>query len=673
MKNGKAAPGAGNGPSTSLGRLKEFLLGAARNPLDRRVFRTVSLVAVLAWVGMGADGISSSCYGPERAFLALGEHKCLVIPLAAFVALAVFLISATYSQIIELFARRGVGSGYVVATSYLGAGAGVLSGSALVVDYVLTIAVSIAAATDAFFSFLPIEYQAWKVLTALVVLAVLLYLNLRGLREAVITLTPVFFLFVLTHVGVMLWAFVAGIGDAATVVVESGAQTGTLVREAGMWGMILILMRAFSLGGGTYTGIEAVSNGLAVMREPRAETGKKTMTYMAFSLSFMACGLLLCYLLVDVQHVAGRTLNASLFDQVWGTWTIHGIAVGKGATILALFSEAALLVVATQSGFVGGPQVLSNMAIDYWVPRRFANLSDRLVNQDGLVMMALASGLILILTGGRVDFLVIMYSINVFITFTLSQLAMCRHWIAVRGAEKKWLKGVILNGAGMILTSWILVFTLVIKFGEGGWITIVVTGGLIAACILIKSHYLTVRRHMRHLDELLTNLRVDYSRRRVPRKDVKAPTAVLMVSGYNGLGIHTLFSIMKLFPDRFKNLIFVEVGTIDSARFKNLHAIHELEHGVKEDLEQYVELGHNLGFHAESQYALNVDRLEALETLCATITKEFKDCIFFVGKLVFERETWTSNLLHSQTALSIQKKLLFAGYQVIVMPVRLRA
>ncbi len=661
------------GEALKLRRLKELLLGGAKNPLDRRVFHTASLVAVLAWVGMGADGISSSCYGPEHAYLALGQFRCLAIPLAFFVALAVFVISASYTQIIELFAKRGAGSGYVVATSFLGSGAGVLSGSALVIDYVLTIAVSVAAAADAFFSFLPVDFQHYKLTMALILLIGLLYLNLRGLRESVTTMTPIFLIFVLTHVGAILWGLLANSGRAGTIVIETSAQTGVLVRQVGMWGAVMILMRAFSLGGGTYTGIEAVSDGLAVLREPRAETGRKTMTYMAFSLSFMACGLLLCFLFNDIRQEAGRTLNASLFHQLWDSWEVGGLALGKAAIVLALFSEAALLVVAAQSGFVGGPQVLSNMAIDYWVPRRFANLSDRLVNRDGIVMMAAASGAVLFLTGARIDILIVMYSINVFITFTLSQLAMCRHWIEVRGMEPQWKKRLLTNGTGMILTSWILAFTTVIKFKEGGWITILVTGGMILACILIKGHYQTVKRHLRHLDELLTSLRFDTSRKRANKKNVNAPTGVLLVNGYNGLGLHSLFSILKLFPDRFNNMLFVEVGTIDSSRFKDIHAIRELEKSVKEDLARYVDLGTNLGFYSESFYTLNVDRLEGLEELCAKITKEYKDCVFFVGKLVFERETWTSNLLHSQTALSIQKKLLFSGYQVIVMPIRLRA
>ena len=396
------------------------------------------------------------------------------------------------------------------------------------------------------------------------------------------------------------------------------------------------------------------------------------MTYMAFSLAFTAAGLLFCYLLNDIRPQPGRTLNAVLFHQLWDGWMIHGLGAGKTIIVVSLLAEAALLIVAAQSGFIAGPQVLSSMATDYWVPRRFANLSDRLVNQDGIVLMAAASALTLMLTRGRMDILIVMYSINVFITFTLTQLGMCRHWLEVRATGQRWIKPLLVNGMGLILTGWILVFTVAIKLREGGWATLVVTGGFIGLCFLIKNHYLMVRRHLKKLDDLLTTLQFGTKRRRITRKNATASTAILMVNGYNGLGLHTMFSILKLFPDRFKNFLFVEVGTIDSSRFKGLDALHDLEVSVKSDLEKYVDLAHNLGFYSEFRYAMNVDRLEALEEICGGIAKEFRDAVFFVGKLVFERETWTSNILHSQTSLHIQKRLLFAGHQVIVMPIRLR-
>src|SRR5512142_2049334 len=179
-------------------RAKRFLLGAPRDILDPRVFHHVSLIAFFAWVGLGADGVSSSCYGPEEAFLALGRHTVLAIFVAIATVATVFIISGSYAQIIELFPSGG--GGYIVASKLLGEKAGVVSGSALVIDYVLTITISVASGIDAVFSFLPPAWQAYKFSCTAVVILLLVWINLRGVRESVLALTPIFMAFILTHV-----------------------------------------------------------------------------------------------------------------------------------------------------------------------------------------------------------------------------------------------------------------------------------------------------------------------------------------------------------------------------------------------------------------------------------------------------------------------------------------
>ena len=172
--------------------IKSLLLGKPKDPLDPKVFHQVSLVAFLAWVGLGADGLSSSAYGPEEAYLALGERFFLALPLALLMALTVFVISASYSQIIELFPTGG--GGYLVATKLLGPKLGLVSGSALIVDYMLTITISVASAGDQIFSFLPTSTQGFKLTIEFGLIFFLIYLNLRGTRESVVFLLPIFLL-----------------------------------------------------------------------------------------------------------------------------------------------------------------------------------------------------------------------------------------------------------------------------------------------------------------------------------------------------------------------------------------------------------------------------------------------------------------------------------------------
>jgi amino acid transporter len=158
--------------------LKDVLFGKPKDPLDPKVFHQISLVAFLAWVGLGADGLSSSAYGPEEAYLALGQHQLLALPLAMMMAATVFIISASYAQIIELFPTGG--GGYLVATKLLGEKAGLVSGSALVVDYILTITISVASGADALFSFLPPSVHGLKLFTQIAFILGLIFLNLRG-------------------------------------------------------------------------------------------------------------------------------------------------------------------------------------------------------------------------------------------------------------------------------------------------------------------------------------------------------------------------------------------------------------------------------------------------------------------------------------------------------------
>ena len=181
-----------------LERLRGLILGGRKNLFDPRIHHQLALIAFFAWVGLGSDGLSSSSYGPEEAFLTLGAHTHLALYLTVAMVLTVFLISASYTQIIELFPSGG--GGYLVATKLLGTTPGVISGGALVVDYVLTIATSVASGVDAVFSFLPQDLAPWKLPSAILVVSGLTALNLRGVKESVTALMPIFMTFVLTHI-----------------------------------------------------------------------------------------------------------------------------------------------------------------------------------------------------------------------------------------------------------------------------------------------------------------------------------------------------------------------------------------------------------------------------------------------------------------------------------------
>jgi amino acid transporter len=643
-------------------RVKRILVGPPRSLQDKSIFHRLTLIPFLAWVGLGADGLSSSCYGPDEAFRTLREHTYLAVALAGMTALTVIVIASAYSRIIREFPHGG--GGYVVATKLLGRPAGVVSGCALLVDYVLTIAVSIASAGDALWSFLPQGWLPAKLPTEVAMIAFLTLLNARGVRESVMALMPIFLVFLVTHVLALGGGIVGHLPELGTTVERTREGFSSGLGSLGTMGLILLFLHAYSMGGGTYTGIEAVSNGLPIMREPRVQTAQRTMVYMAASLAVTAGGLLLCYLLWGVAPAEGKTMNAVFFERLTA-----GIPGGAAFVILTLLSEGALLVVAAQAGFIDGPRVLSNMAIDSWMPRRFSALSDRLTTENGIVLMGAASLAVLLQARGDVRHLVVMYSINVFLTFSLSMFGMAKSTIQTRARRAHWKKQTGLFVFGFLLCASVLVITTFEKFAEGGWLTLLVTSTLVGICFLIQRHYRRLGTKLRKLFAELENLPIS-EEVEVPPLDPTQPTAALLVGGYGGLGIHAMLAAWRAFPGHFKNLVFLSVGVLDSGEFKGEGAVDAIRARTRRDLEKYVELAGRLGIAATCRLGVGIDAVDEAVKLCLQVAEEFPQTTYFAGKVIFRRERWYDRILHNETAFAIQKRLQWENKSVVVLPAR---
>ncbi len=639
------------------------IFGPPRDLRDSTIFHKLSLIPLLAWIGLGADGLSSSSYGPEAAFRALGNHTYLAVFLAAATILTVGVISYAYSRIIEHFPHGG--GGYIVATHMLGKKAGVVSGCALLVDYVLTITVSIVSCVDALFSFLPMEFHTLKILTAISLVIILMILNIRGVKESITLLAPIFIVFIVTHVLLLGYGIFSHIGQIAPIATDLHANLSHDISTIGKFGVLLLFLKAYSLGGGTYTGIEAVSNGLQVMRDPKVYTGKRTMAYMASSLAFTAGGLFLCYLLFKIEPVEGMTLNAVLANQLFGKW-----GFGSLLALITILSEGALLVVGAQTGFIDGPRVMANMAIDSWFPHRFATFSERLTMRNGVLLMGSAAIALIVYTKGSISALVVLYSINVFLTFSLSEFGMAKFFIKNRKKEKQWKKHLSVHLTGLTLCLTILIITSLEKFAEGGWLTLVITSSLIVLCHLIRSHYLKVNVEMRSLDKLLTNIPISSSATQEP-VDKKNMTAVLLVSSFNGFGVHTLLSVIRSFPRLYKNFIFVSVAVVDQGLFKGEEGLEDLQNYVKDSLKKYVELARKLGFPAEYRMAVGTEVVESASDLCIRIRKKFPYSTVFTGQLTFRLEKFYHKFLHNETAFAIQRRLQWNNIPNVILPIRM--
>jgi amino acid transporter len=659
----------------SLGRrMRRLVIGEARDVHDRSVFHKLSLIAFFAWIGLGADGLSSSSYGPEEAFRALSGHPYLSIFIGIASAITVFIISSSYTQIIRLFPAGG--GGYLVASKLLHPVVGMISGCALLIDYVLTISLSIASGIDALFSFLPTWVHEFKLEFALVGVVILIILNLRGTKESVVAIMPIFLVFVLTHAFMIIYVIVVHAMDLGTVTTHAVSELQGSVDQLGIVGTLLLLMRAYSMGAGTYTGIEAVSNGIPILREPRVETAKHTMRYMAISLAVTVLGLMFAYALYNVSPSPLKTLNAVLLESMTAGWNTSW---GYGFMLVTLISEAALLFVAAQTGFLDGPRVLSNMATDRWFPTKFATLSDRLVTQNGILLMGAAAVIVMVVSKGSVHFLVILYSINVFITFSLSQLGMVRHWWQVRHAEKNWWKKALINGIGVSLTLFILFSVIIIKFEEGGWITLIVTGALASGVALIRRHYTKTFRMIKKLDESIVSA-LDSSDIPHKRPDRTVPgqpppptkTAVLLVNGFGGLGLHTLFMMMRSFKDVFNNFVFVQIGVIDAGNFKGAEEVDHLETYIRNESGKYVTFMEQQGYSASAVTAIGTDVVTKFEEMYPQIAADFPNAVFFCGQLVFPKDSYLTRFLHNYTAFSIQRLLYSRGVPIVILPVRVR-
>jgi amino acid transporter len=686
-------------------KLRGLLIGAPKDVHSEHTFHSISLVAMLAWVGLGADGLSSSAYGPEAAFreLVAGGHDytSLAVGLALGTALTVFIISYAYSRIIEHFPSGG--GGYLVATKLLGPRVGVVSGSALLVDYVLTITVSIASGGDAVFSMIPRSWfgpdamrlapedvggwldpvQRTKLVIEALSIGLLTILNVRGVKESVQAILPVFMAFVVTHVVVLSVAIFGHLGDVGSVAHETRVNFHHTVGTLGAFGALMLFVRAYSLGGGTYTGIEAVSNGVQIMREPKVRTAKNTMTLMATSLAVTAGGIVLAYLLVHAMPTDDKTMNAVLLDRVTGGWHVGGWKAGETFTTIALGSEAGLLLIAAQAGFVDGPRVMANMAVDSWLPHRFAALSERLSMQNGVMIMSGASLAALVYTHGNVESLVVMYSINVFLTFSLSNLGMATFWIKHRREHADWLRHLPVHLVGLGLCLTILVVTVLEKFTAGGWLTLLVTGVLVSVCFWVRGHYRRVVAAIARLDVELPDPLTDSEAIEKPSVanldeaacsseiDHKLPVAALFVGGYGGLGRHALLTLVRMFTGHFKGVVFCSVAIIDSGNFKGIAEVHELERRTQQALDKYVRYARWLGLPADSCFSTGIEVAVEAENMATEVIRKYPKTLFVAGQLIFAEDTFVTRVLHNETAFMVQRRLQHSGLPMVVLPVRL--
>jgi amino acid transporter len=645
-----------------------LVLGSRRNPLDPATRQRTLLAAMLAWSGLGASGLSAACYGPEKAFVALGGHAQLGPLLALVMVVSVAILALAYRQMVELFPNGG--GSYRVASQLLGPPFGLVAGSALLIDYVLAIAVSIASGTDAMFSLLPLGDQASKLPIELALTMLLIGLNLRGARVAIWFLFPITLAFAIVHAALIVYGVGAMAPRLAGQVTHALSGTAQLSQATGLAFVLALLVRAYGLGGSTFSGVEAIANNVNMLAEPRIKTARTALLYVALTLAFTAGGLVLLYSLWDVRSLPGQTLNAAAFSAM-----LPGLgfdpSTGHAVVVLTLMLEAAILLVAANSIFIFAPSLLANMATDSWLPHQFRNLSVLLVRQNGIVFVGACALGILGWTHGDLGVLVVFYSINVFLSLALAKAGLLRHWWSHRARSMKWARRIVIAALGFSVAAGILVVTLTQKFFDGGWATLCLTLLVIGGCVGIRRHYDWINERRREMDRQFALSDRELSTLRPVETRGEGGTAVLLATDHWGPAIHTLLWIQRLFPGQFKNVIVVSVIEVDAGAMGAVEALARLTYVRDAAMTQLEGFCAKCGLTASRVVGFGTDPLKELERLLKKTMAEVPGCVCFANKLILPPGRRLAEWLHNKTAFGLQRRLHEEGIPLMVMPVRL--
>ncbi len=492
------------------------------------------------------------------------------------------------------------------------------------------------------------------------------------MKESIKFLLPIFLGFMITHVSLIIYGIASHHYGLSSLIPQAAQEANEMQSSMGWLFVLSVFLKAFSMGGGTYTGLEAVSNNVNTLSEPRVKTAKTTMLLVAVSLAFMAAGIILVYLLWDIQKIEGQTLNATAFYALTENWSFQGIEISKYLVPVVLIFSAGLLFVAANAGFLAGPNVIANMAHDEWLPKSFTSLSSRLVVKNGILFMAIAAIITLIITGGEVHMLVVLYSINVFITFSMSLLGLMIYWARHRHRRPKWLRKLITSAVGFVVCFSILIVTIFEKFYEGGWVTLLITSFFVICGLKIKDKYKTFKKRVQEKEQKFykdNNLTEEPIFSKI-KSNKSAPTAAIIVDQNFGGGVNCLLDIEKLFPGIFKNIIFVTVGELDSNIFSEEKRWRDMRRKTKNMLRKYKNYCTKKKIFNKAYVGYSTDVVEKLTELTDRISKEYEKVVFFDTKFIFNDESFLTQILFNHVPYTMQRKMHIKDMEMIVLPMR---
>ncbi len=483
-------------------------------------------VGVLAGVPMlGLDALGSAAYGPEAALtllLPLGAAGISYIgPISTLIIILLLVVYFSYRQTIAAYPHGG--GSYTVAKENLGTTAGLFAAAALLLDYVLVVAVGISAGVGALVSAIPV-LQPHTLSLCLLILGMITLVNLRGVRESGVAFMIPTYLFIISLLGVLAIGVAKSLlAGGHPVPVSPPAPQPQAAMAASLW----ILMRAFASGCTAMTGVEAVSNGVTAFREPAVDHARRTLTAIIALLAVMLAEI--AYLCV-VYGIGATEPGEKGYESILSQLT--AAVIGRGFFYyLTIGSVLLVLALSANTGFADFPRLCRVIAQDGFLPNGFAHRGRRLVYSQGILVLAALSGAILAAFGGITDHLIPLFAIGAFLAFTLSQAGMVAHWKRLGGEHAR--KSMAINAAGAVCTGVTLVVVLVSKFLEGAWVMCLLVPALLFLFYEVKTHYQKIGR------ELATNEPLD-------ALNLEPPVVLLPMRGWSAISRKALRFALKI-------------------------------------------------------------------------------------------------------------------------------
>lgn len=601
-------------------KIKRFVLG---NPLHLRQMEHEKLPKWKALAVFSSDALSSVAYATEEILLVLlvGSLAAATwsLPIAAIIVGLILLVTLSYRQTIRFYPQGG--GAYNVAKENLGTHAGLFAGAALAVDYILTVAVSISASVAAMTSAFP-SLKAYAILIGICLVALMTILNLRGMKESSFIFAIPTYLFVFSMFVLIIIGFVKSFGDVASpkMLIEETEITTSLG--------LFLLLRAFSSGCTAMTGIEAISNGVPAFKEPRTENARKTLVIMVMILSFFFLGI--TFLAIHFHKVPNPELGTVVSQ-------VTEAIVGRSFFYYWIqIVTCLILVLAANTAYADFPRLASILAQDRFFPRQLAAIGDRLVFSNGIVFLGVVSSLLIVYFDADTHALIPLYSVGVFISFTLSQSGMSlHHW---RHREPKWRQGLALNAIGATATGIVAAIVAITKFTHGAWLVIIILPILVAVFKTIRRHYDSISKELAILPQWSL-------------APIEEPLVIIPISGFHQGVLQAIQYAQEISKDVRVCIVNINEGSTQRVKDswdKNINPNDP-------NLPQLIIL--------ESPYRSVIypllDYMNELE-------KNYPHRTITVIIPEFITKKFWHNLLHNQTALVLKARLRFVEKRVVI-------